>query len=66
MIFGTVRGKNPHAVGCFRRILDRNVVVSENFLLDFAGVSLTKWSIEYEYPTSKAFPLSMKSLLSRV
>ena len=27
VIFGTVKRKNPHAVGCFCQILDRNVVV---------------------------------------
>jgi len=35
------------------------------FLLDFAGVNLTKWAIEYE-ELVEALPLSMKSLLLRL
>jgi len=34
--------------------------------LDFAGVNLTKWAIEYEEPVAEALPLSMKSLLLRL
>ena len=39
---------------------------SEIFLLDFAGVNLTKWAIEYEDPVTETFPLSMKSLMLRL
>jgi len=39
---------------------------SEIFLLDFAGVNLTKWAIEYQEFVAEALPLSMKSLLLRL